>query len=97
MQQINLYKYNGDNGCIVSPLELPMEYDPMVRLVAETNKCLKNIETEDIAYVIDIYPNELDKWEEVDKPAGNHMPGVNLIDPDEISAEEFMELVEEAL
>lgn len=98
MQQMNLYKYNGEHGCIVSPLELPMEYENMIRLVADGGKCLKNKETADIAYVIDIYPHEVDMWEEIDRPDGEpiYTPEETL-DPDEISAEEFMTLVEEAL
>ena len=97
MKQINVFKYNGNNGCIVSPLELPMDYEPMIRLVADNNMCLKNKETEDITYVIDIYPNELDNWEEIDKPEEEIIEGSETTDPDEISAEEFMTLVEEAL
>jgi hypothetical protein len=97
MQQVNLFKYNGEHGCIVSPLELPMEYEPMLRLVAEANKCLKNIETGIIATVIDVYPNELQLWEEIDRLDNEPDFAPSLSDPNELTAEEFMELVEEAL
>ena len=63
MIQINLYRYRGENGTIVSPVQLPMEYTEMRRLVADAGMVLTNGEIE--VSVIDVDLNEIELWSEI--------------------------------
>lgn len=64
MKVVNLYKYLGENGMIISPCKLPMDYIPMVRLIAEDNKILFN--GEKYATVIDVDITDEKMWNETD-------------------------------
>ncbi len=66
MRTVNIYKYTGENGCVVSPVKLGMTNEPMVRLVADEGKMLINGEVN--ATVIDILAEEASYWTEVDLP-----------------------------
>lgn len=66
MKTVNLYKYLGENGMIISVCRLPMEYIPMVRLIAEDNKILFNGKL--YTTVIDIEVVDIVMWNEIDIP-----------------------------
>lgn len=63
----NLYRYLGKNGIITSLVELlNTDYLPMYRLEASANKILTNGEKQ--AYAVDVFPEEVDQWQEIDAP-----------------------------
>lgn len=62
MTIIQLYK----KGSTIGPVETEGSVPYGKRLVADEGKVLKNTETEDLAYVIDVYDGHIEKWEEID-------------------------------
>lgn len=62
MIKIPLYKYKGKNGELITVIELDIEHEPMVRLVADAGSYLTNGDIKTGA--IDITENEIDLWSE---------------------------------
>lgn len=63
-----LYKYQGENGAIVSPCKLPMPYTPLLRLIADEGMRLENNGRH--APVVDVEPERAGEWTEAPLPAG---------------------------
>ena len=59
---IPIYKYKGKNGELITVIELDIEHEPMVRLVADAGSYLTNGDIKTGA--IDITENEIDLWSE---------------------------------
>lgn len=66
MKYIKVYKYAGEDGELVSPVDLPMERIEMYRLCAEAGKLLTNGSR--MAAVADIETSDLPLWSETDAP-----------------------------
>lgn len=62
MIKIPIYKYKGKNGELITVIELDIEHEPMVRLVADAGSYLTNGDIKTGA--IDITENEIDLWSE---------------------------------
>ena len=62
MIKIPIYKYKGKNGEMITVIELDIEHEPMVRLVADAGSYLTNGDIKTGA--IDITENEIDLWSE---------------------------------
>lgn len=62
-----LYVYSGENGKIITLVKLPMDYEEMVRIIADDNKQITNGEI--TATVIDVKTEDVEKWTEIDLPA----------------------------
>ena len=62
MSKIPIYKYKGKNGELITVIELDIEHEPMVRLVADAGSYLTNGDIKTGA--IDITENEIDLWSE---------------------------------
>ena len=86
-----LYKYERpDGGFTVSTEKPSMEYTEIYRIIAEEGKLVTN---ENIAVIcIDVY--DTNDWYEIDDFEQDES---DTLDSDEISAKEFMALIEEAL
>lgn len=68
MQTIRLYKYQGENGVIVSPCKLPLAHTPMLRLIAEEGM---RLEREGVyAPAVDVEAEQAAEWREQPAPAG---------------------------
>ena len=63
MIKIPLYKYKGKNGELITVIDLGIEHEPMIRLVADAGNYLTNGEIKTGA--IDISENEIDLWSEM--------------------------------
>ena len=59
---IPIYKYKGKNGELITVIDLDIEHEPMVRLVADAGSYLTNGDIKTGA--IDITENEIDLWSE---------------------------------
>lgn len=59
---VPLYKYKGKNGELITTINLGIEHEPMVRLVADAGSYLTNGEIKTGA--IDITEDQVDLWSE---------------------------------
>jgi hypothetical protein len=67
MRKTVLYEYLGTNGTIVSPIHLEdIYYVRKLRLIADRNKILKNIETDALREIVVIPEADLNLWIEID-------------------------------
>ena len=82
----DLHRYPGKNGHVDTLIELPMEGEDRKRIEASPGKRVTNGEI--VERVYDIPAADLDKWYEIDAPEA---------DPEDISASEFLAMVEEVL
>lgn len=62
MITVPLYKYKGKNGELITTINLGIEHEPMVRLVADAGSYLTNGEIKTGA--IDITEDQVDLWSE---------------------------------
>ena len=62
MQKVPLYKYKGTNGELITIINLEIEHEPMVRLVADAGSYLTNGEIKTGA--IDVKEEEISLWTE---------------------------------
>lgn len=62
MTTVPLYKYKGKNGVLITTIDLGIEHDPMVRLVADAGSYLTDGEIKTTA--IDITEEQTDLWSE---------------------------------
>ena len=62
MIKIPLYKYKGKNGELITAIDLGIEHEPMVRLVADAGSYLTNGDIKTGA--IDITEDEITLWSE---------------------------------
>ena len=62
MQKVPLYKYKGTNGELITTINLGIEHEPMIRLVADAGSYLTNGEIKTGA--IDVKEEEIALWTE---------------------------------
>lgn len=62
MITVPLYKYKGKNGVLITTINLSIEHEPMVRLVADAGSYLTNGEIKTSA--IDITEDQVNLWSE---------------------------------
>ncbi len=62
MITVPLYKYKGKNGVLITTINLGIEHEPMVRLVADAGSYLTNGEIKTSA--IDITEDQVNLWSE---------------------------------
>lgn len=62
MQKVPLYKYKGTNGELITTINLGIEHEPMVRLVADAGSYLTDGEIKTGA--IDVTEEEISLWTE---------------------------------
>ena len=76
MKQEKMYRYLGKNGLFTTHIEL-LKIDPlpMVKLIADKGKLLTD--GEEKVYFITTFPEEVDKWTEVDDPYDNEQVNNN--------------------
>lgn len=63
MIKIPLYKYKGKNGELITAIDLGIEHEPMIRLVADAGSYLTDGDIKTGA--IDITEEEVDLWSEM--------------------------------
>ena len=62
MKQTPLYKYTGNNGELITPIDLGIEHEPMVRIVSDIGFYLTNGEIQSTA--IDTTLEDMPNWTE---------------------------------
>lgn len=67
MQTKTVYRYDGDNGVIITAVALPMARTELVRLIADDGMVLQN--GDKTATVMDVLPDEAGNWTEIPAPA----------------------------
>ena len=65
MKVVNLYKYTGNNGTDITPVDLGIPCEEMKRLVADEGKEL--VKGDSRLSCIDVLPVDVGHWEEEDK------------------------------
>lgn len=70
MTKNKAYKYIGRNGYIISEVLLDCEKIDMYHLIADNGKILTNGNI--FTTAINIFPDELNNWKEIDKPEDNN-------------------------
>ena len=70
MKKVKIYKYIGRNGTITSPILLDgVTKINMYNLSADSGKILTDGEQK--LYVVNIFADDLDKWQEIDDEGQN--------------------------
>ena len=62
MTKTPLFKYTGNNGVIITPIDLGIEHENMLRLSADIGHVLTDGEAE--VCVVDVLPEDEDRWTE---------------------------------
>ncbi|MGN0171544.1 MAG: hypothetical protein ACI39E_02020 [Acutalibacteraceae bacterium] len=67
MKTKTVYRYDGDNGVIITAVALPMVRTELVRLIADDGMVLVN--GDKTATVMDVLPDEAGNWTEIPAPS----------------------------
>lgn len=67
MQKKTVYRYDGDNGVIITAVALPMARTELVRLIADDGMVLVN--GDKTASVMDVLPQKVSDWTEIPAPS----------------------------
>ena len=70
MTRTPLYKYKGNNGEIITTVDLGIEHEEMVRLVADAGKYITDGKVK--TSVIDVFPHEVELWTEQEYKEGEN-------------------------
>lgn len=62
---IDLFKYTGKNGTVITPVDLGIPCTEMKRLIADKGKEL--LKGDERCSCIDVLPDEVELWQEVDE------------------------------
>lgn len=81
MKKVPLYKYKGTNGELITTINLGIEHEPMIRLVADAGSYLTDGEIKTGA--IDITEDEINLWTEKIYEDGEDTINVDLTEEGE--------------
>ena len=81
MKKVPLYKYKGTNGELITTINLGIEHEPMIRLVAVAGSYLTDGEIKTVA--IDITEDEINLWTEKIYEDGEDTINVDLTEEGE--------------